>query len=750
MIRKSKYASDSIKELLDKLNPVEVLTDLGIDRASIEVSDAGLTSPCPAHSNGTDVTLVYENDKRRAYCREFKCPASKVTGGGGDLVWLYALVKQTSYDHAIDIWSRRLDVSLRQSRDETIVQRTVNDFKYIEIARFNRSSDDNALIPAQFGFGDQQAVNGRGVVIGIKYLEDFVNRYKVDLFQSRFLYDLSTKEAIDEAYRSDNLHMLSNYFIVFEARSSAEIVHSINQAIEIVEFLRLTYDIPLDAINILYSGKRIEIDIDYTIFGIAPKINLHEYFNKMTRRIAELASSEDGNGADQFSQINYSAYAFDGLTQIPGSAIAEGKGIHKIRLPYNVFKKTNYVRLYEMSQKRPPFAQAEPIVAQSAAASELFAKISSEIEGTAEEERDLIASTFYQKREPEEYDSLNAFAPQLLQRYFSERRRVIPTPSRHLNSLLGGGFQPGSLSIVAGFPGSGTTSFCLWCTNYIAQYHNTPCVFITLQQGIEEIYVKSLSQIGDLPSRELIVRRNDPESLKRDDTFNRSLMAAYERYQEFSQNVTVIEGSVSTDEEFLRKLLIDLRKRYKARGDTSSAFVVLDSLQLLLANINAANPDRQIDMNILTSRIKSLARELDISILATNEYLLDYHHFYPTSDISNKVIVRFYQDTQFADAVYFLVSQDKSLSNIIKYFQINYTRPSNQQEISDIVARLTELERQLADNPRAKKFSSTFSVLEVIKNRSGKRGKVMFIHERALSSFIPLEYREPDSDSEII
>jgi len=750
VIRKSKYSADSIRELLEKLNPVDVLEELGIDPESIKRNDNGFIAPCPAHSNGADVTLVYEDDKKNVYCREFKCPASKVTGGGGDIAWLYALVKQTSYDTSLEIWSKHTGVPLKPAKDEDEVIKHCDDFIYAEIARYNRSSDDNSFIPAQFGFENQQAVNGRGVVIQVNNIEDFVNRYKVDLFQSRFYYELNSWQSITEAYNSGTLYMLSNYFIVFEAKSSAEIVHAINQAIEIVEFLRLTYDIPLDAINIMYSGKRIEIEIDYSIFGITPKINLHKYFSLMTRKIAELAASEEGNGNDQFSQINYRVYAFDSLTQIPGSAIAEGKGIHKILLPYNVFKKTNYVRLYEMSQKRPHFSIPKSLDIRSATASEFFGKITSEIEGTDEDERDLVATTFYQKREPEEYDNLSAFAPQLLQRFFSEKRSVIVTPSKHLNYLLGGGFQPGSLSIIAGFPGSGTTSFCLWCANYVARYHNIPCVFITMQQGIEEIYVKSLSQIGSIPSQELTTRRNDPGSLKRDDAFNRSLMASYETYQEFSQNVTVIEGSVSTDEDFLRKLLIELRKRYKARGESNTIFVVLDSLQLLLANINAGHTERQIDMNVLTSRIKSLARELDISILATNEYLLDYHHFYPTSDISNKVIVRFYQDTQFADVVCFLVSQDRSLTNIIKYFQINYSRPSHRKEVDEIVAKLTELEKQLREGKRVNELASCFTVLEVIKNRGGKRGKVLFIQERSISNFIPLEYRDPESNSEII
>ncbi len=749
MIRKSKYSADSIRDLLDKLNPADVLADLGVSVDAMKMRDNGILAPCPAHSNGTDTTLVYDSERHEVYCREFKCPASKVSGGSGDLAWLYALVRHTSYDKAVEIWAKRLNIDLKPAREEPDIVKRAEDFKYLEVARYNRSSDDNSLLPAQFGFGDQQSFDGRSVVISLSNLEEFVNRYRVDLFQSRFRFELSTKDAIDEAYRLGALFMIANYFIVFEAKSSAEIVHSINQAIEIVEFLRLTYDIPLDAIHILYAGKRIEIEIDYSVFGITPRVNLHEYFKRMTQRIADLASSEEANGSEQFSQIDYDAYKYDSLTQIPGSAIAEGKGIHKIRLPYNVFKKTNYVRLYEMSQQRPRFVIPGVIEHRSETAAELFRKISGEIEGSAEEERDIIASTFYQNREPEEFDSLSAFAPQLLQRFFSEKRKVIPTPSKHLNHLLGGGFQPGSLTIIAGFPGSGTTSFCLWCVNYIAQYQNIPCVYITLQQGIEEIYMKSLAQIGELATRDLTSRRNDPGSLKRDDDFNRSLMSAYERYQDFNQNVTVIEGSVSTDEQFLRTTLVELRKRYKARGESNTIFVVLDSVQLLLANINASHPDRPIDMNIITSRIKSLARELDISILATNEYLLDYHHFYPTSDISNKVIVRFYQDTQFADSVCFLVSQDKSLSNIIKYFQINYTLSSQQDEVAKIVSKLTDIERQFKDNPRSDKFSGHFSVLEVIKNRGGKRGKVLFFHERSISSFIPIDYRDFEGDSEV-
>lgn len=750
MYRKTKYSTASIEELLAELDPAEVLSDLGINSDSIEHNKEGFVAPCPAHSNGTDQTLVYDADQKTTYCREFKCRASKVTGGAGNLIWLYALVRGTPYDEALESWASRVNVRLAAAQIDVVREKNIDDFKYVEIARFSRSIEDNTLIPSQFGFEDQESKSGRGVVIDIGDIKEFVDRYKVDLCQTRFLFENDTIDSIRTAAAANELYMLGNYYILFEAKSSAEIVHAINQAIELMEFLRLTYDIPLDAIHVPYSGKRIEIEIDYTVFGITPKNGLHNYFKKMTELLVEMAANENGNGVEQFNQIDYSAYNPFSMTHIPGSAIAEGKGIHKIRIPYNLFKKTNYVRLYEMSQTRPPFSIPKATAPVSERAAELFNQISSEIEGRLEEEGDIVATTFYLKREPEKYDSISAFSGQLLNRYFSEKRRVIPTPSEHLNSILGGGFQPGSLTIIAGFPGSGTTSFCLWCANHMAKEHNVHSVYITLQQGIEEIYAKSLSQIGEIPSRDLIKRRNEPGSLSSDDQFNKSLTSAFESYQKFNHNVTVIEGSASMDEEFLHTTLVELRKRYRARGESRSIFVVLDSIQLLLANINASQPDRQIDMNILTSRIKSLARELDISILATNEYLLDYQHFYPKSDISNKVILRFYHETQFADSVCFLVSQNKSLSNIINYFETNYTEKSLKAEVEQIVARLKELEKELQKHPRTQQFAGIFSVLEVIKNRGGKRGKVLFVHERAISNFIPLTYKDTEVDSEVI
>jgi len=738
----------SIQALLRKVTAADVYRALGVGEDGIEETPDAYKTHCLFHPESISYSLISEKVTSSTYCLDLGCRLSRLNDGGGNLFEFYALAKSISYDEALEEWAERAKGTLElKGEDEAGGERDISYFQNVEVARFvHAQGEDEEIIlkPAHLAV-DGLEVTGRGIVVSVSRLPSLLAQYPTDLYRSMFLYELSDKQAIDAEYRRGQLYMLGNYFAVFEARTSAEIVHAINQAIDLVERLNRDYDIPFEAMSVYYSHKLIEVEVDYTVFGVTPRRDLDRVYGEITRMLVEL--SENGEGVGEYTQLKREAYSYDFITSVPGSGISlKGREIYKIRLAYNLFKKTSYQRLHELSQRRPELSEKPPVEKASKQARLLFERAVRGIEGEGKiEEHEKIASLY--SRGEESVDLLTTadeLAKTLFKRLFSENRLILRTPSAHLNRILGGGLYPGNLYLIAGFPGSGTTTFSLWLMMHIAQEHNIPCVFVSLQTGIEELFQRALASIGHIDLSEISEKRLRPSELYSDTDFHRRTFSAFEEFQELMGNVTILEGTRIADMDHMRKLVADLKRRTLERNGTSNVFVVIDSLQLLLAQIKArAETGNSYDQETLTSRLKAMARELDVTMFVTVEYYAEHHSFSSRLEVGNQELKRLYESTQFADAVAILSPQGCHLSDLADYYQSAFSGTPQEEVAHRVIERLKQAEENLPQREDCRELSSVFTVLDVIKNRSGMTAKVVFIFHRAIADFEPVEYSEP-------
>lgn len=747
-MKSTKYSQLSIQALLRKVTATDVFRALGVTEDGIEETADAYKTHCLFHPEGSAYSLVSEKATSATYCLDLTCRLSRLNEGGGNIFEFYSLVKNMSYDEALEEWAQRANINLEpKGEDEVSGERDISYFQNVEIARFVHSTpedEETILKPAHLAI-DGQEVTGRGIVVPVSRLPSLLERYPSDLYRSIFLYELNAKEAIDADYRRGQLYMLGNYYAVFEAKTSAEIVHAINQAIDLVERLNKDYDIPFEAMSVYYSHKLIEVEVDYTAFGVTPRRDLDQVYGEMTRMLVELA--ENGEGVGEYTQLNQKAYSYDFLSTVPGSCVSlKGRDIYKIRLPYNLFKKTSYQRLHELSQRKPELSE-KPLTDQTSKQARLFFERAVRgVEGEGKiEEHETIASLYY--RGTESVDLLTTadeLAKTLFKRLFSENRLILRTPSAHLNRVLGGGFYPGNLYLVAGFPGSGTTTFSLWLTMHIAQEHGIPCVFISLQTGIEELFQRALAAIGSISLREISEKRVSPSELYSDTDFHRRTFGAFEQFQKLMRNVTILEGTRIADMNHMRKLVEDLKRRTLEAKGTSNVFVVIDSLQLLLAQIKAGNETgNSYDQETITSHLKAMARELDVTMYVTVEYYAEHHSFSSRLEAGSQELKQLYQSTQFADAVAILSPQGCHLSNLIDYYQSTFSGTPQEEMAHRVVERLRQAEERLAQDEAYREKKSEFTILDMIKNRGGMTAKVVFIYHRAVADFEAVEYAEP-------
>jgi len=750
-VKPTKYSQASIQSLLKRIDTREVFRVFGVDDEHINETEDAYRTNCPFHPDSSNFSLVIEKDTSGTYCLDLGCRASRLNEGGGNILEFYAMAKSIPYDEALEEWAERVNFTLESKGDSDIqAERDISYFKYVEIGRFVQEEDEEGKPqskPAHLVVEGEEAF-GRGIIIPLTQLPSITKQYSSDLYRSVFTYELTDKKAIQQERTRNALFLLGNYYIAFEAQTSAEIVHAINQAIELVERLNKDFDIPFEAISIYYFHRMIEVEIDYPVFGITPRVDLARVFAEMTRILTSRDAEEnEPSAAANFSQVNMDVYTYDFLTPVPGTCIsASGKETYKIRLPYNLFKKTSYQRLHELSRRKPDLGERGVVDQTSKAGRRLYERAVRAVEGEGKEDtHETIATLFYRDSEaPSLLTTADQLAKTLLKRLFSENRLILRTPSEHLNRALGGGLYPGNLYMIAGFPGSGTTTFSIWLLTKIAEMHDIPCVYVSLQLGIEELFKRALAMLGDIDLAEISQKRLEPSQLYSDSKFHKQTFAAYEKFQQITQKVTMIEGTKIANIDHLRKLASELKQQTVETNGLSNVLMVIDSLQLLLAQMKAAREvDETFDLDMLTSILKSMARELDITIYATSEYYTEHNCFSSGIDPTNADLKQLHQNTQFADTVAIFTNQDTRMHNLIDFYRSTLAGTQKEERTDRIVAQLQEIEDKLRKSKDARRKRSIFSVLDIIKNRGGVTSKVVFVYHRSTASFEPVDYGEP-------
>lgn len=737
-ITDSIYSPASIQELLSNLDPFNVLQLLGIRRDKITQGPTAIQSFCPIHRDDRFTNLHYDPESRLAACYDLSCRISRVSTRGVNLIELYALAKSLTFDLAADELAKGAGVHLEyRSPDETLEQQ----FLYRE---FTCYAEDPArpteLVPTEFTFEGQKVV-GRGLILFSARNSDFLKSFARNAFQSRFLYDIKDPEAIQKGIRERTLPLMGNYYIVFRATSSSEIVHAINQAIDSVEILRTTLDLPLESIHIYYSGRQIEIEVDHIILGILPHPDLPKVFAKMTEKLLGPASNGISTETRNFSQIDLSAYTPDSLTYLVGSAVSVPKNTFKIEIPFNLFKKINYVTLNELAQKKPETREQSVSLSPTPRASQWYAEIVTEVEGAERYQEDRIRTIFYEEQvEAEEFSPLSVYAPALMKSLFSNKERIVPTPSQHLNAVLGGGLQPGSLLVIAGPPGSGISTFCFWLILSIAKQKRNQCFYVSFQQGIEDLFKKALSHTGKIPMKSLTkyTGSNGVEDLP--EGFRGKLFEAYEEFKSISPNITILEGARASDLSFLRGLLRNASNNTRSNQSPSTPVVVIDTLQLLTSSMNVGFAADTLSIEHVTRKMKHLARETDATIIATAEYFIDCKTYLEPKQTLDPQLQRIHLDTQSADTVGLLVMQGASLECLHKYLSV-YTNGARAMElVKTIDKRLSDLEKKYRAEEDFDEFNSCFVLLDIRKNRGSLLSKLVFLFRRAISEFVPIDY----------
>jgi replicative DNA helicase len=176
----------------------------------------------------------------------------------------------------------------------------------------------------------------------------------------------------------------------------------------------------------------------------------------------------------------------------------------------------------------------------------------------------------------------------------------VPTGFTGLDHLTSG-FQRSDLIILAARPSMGKTALALNIVRNAAVEHNVPCAIFSLEMSKEQLSMRMLCAEARIDS----VRLRD--GFFSDDDWDRLTHAA----GVLSEAPIYIDDSPEISSMTIRA------KARRLKKENNLGMIVIDYLQLMKSSIS--NDRRDLEISEISRSIKSLARELDLPIVALSQ-----------------------------------------------------------------------------------------------------------------------------------
>jgi replicative DNA helicase len=183
---------------------------------------------------------------------------------------------------------------------------------------------------------------------------------------------------------------------------------------------------------------------------------------------------------------------------------------------------------------------------------------------------------------------------------------VIPTGFKKLDELLAGGLQKSNFVIIAGRPGMGKTSFAMNIAANVAIRKKIPAAILSLEMTATELVFRLLCSEAKKDSnlvRKGIIKPKEWVDL----TTHAGIISEAPIYIDDSPDLNIIELRTRT-----RRLAHELQTKGQQLG-----LVVIDYIQ----RMHGVNPrdTRQQEIADISNAIKSLAKELEIPVIAVSQ-----------------------------------------------------------------------------------------------------------------------------------
>jgi len=320
----------------------------------------------------------------------------------------------------------------------------------------------------------------------------------------------------------------------------------------------------------------------------------------------------------------------------------------------------------------------------------------------------------------------------------------IPTHSPWLNNILTGGLHGGKLYVLGAPPGAGKTTFCANLGDYAAK-HKFPVLFISYEMSKEQLITAGISRAGEINST-LIEKRdwNNYNDTDKDEFIkNRLLKAAANYGNSVGENLSIVEAGPDTTAAVISGLVRNFRFS-KNLPEDSPVLVIIDYMQLVPSG------DEKLDngvnetfrMNKVAVQLKQLARDNNVAVVAISDITkAAYSDAIKSGNLNMSALRESFKIAHAADVVMLLqtgkvekTSTSKKGENVERIDQLELL----QRSYADNLDRQVALSNVRSSYPLDDSKKACYARLSVLKNRSGMSGDVLFVYEKAIHRFVPV------------
>lgn len=173
-----------------------------------------------------------------------------------------------------------------------------------------------------------------------------------------------------------------------------------------------------------------------------------------------------------------------------------------------------------------------------------------------------------------------------------------------LDNLLQGGFRAGQFVTVAGRPAMGKTTLATVIAQHASIRKGVPGLIISMEMGNDEIGMRILSAQGAVPLES--IQRNEMSDEDHD-----AIESVQERLRSSKPPLYVVDDIMPTFPAIRAEIIAACRR-------VGIKYVVIDYLQLI-SDDGTNNPSRENVVSNISRQVKSLARQLGITIFVVSQ-----------------------------------------------------------------------------------------------------------------------------------
>jgi replicative DNA helicase len=181
---------------------------------------------------------------------------------------------------------------------------------------------------------------------------------------------------------------------------------------------------------------------------------------------------------------------------------------------------------------------------------------------------------------------------------------AAPSGFSDLDALTGG-FQPGSLNIIAARPSVGKTAFALNIATHAAVFERIPTLIFSLEMSAEQIAGRMLSSLARVNTKELQLAGR----------------FSNEQWNALTDAVAQLSGSPIFIDDSSTLSTFELRsrcRRFMSKYADKKGLVIIDYLQLMSAATKRIE-NRQQEVADISRSLKGVAREFEVPVIALSQ-----------------------------------------------------------------------------------------------------------------------------------